>query len=133
MVKSPALKDPITSPFTVNVEISGDLANNYTSSDSVTFTYLPLEKLSKANDSTISLEAYQETLELSGILREIAGLSPESTYVLDMGIDALSKGTYERKLLNVGNDFDTRETLRHMTIRLKWKSSFSHRIWSPGL
>jgi hypothetical protein len=97
VVKSPALKDPITSPFTVNVEISGDLANNYTSSDSVTFTYLPLEKPSEAKDSTISIEAYDDTLVLSEILREIAQLSPESTHVLDLGIEALSKGTYEHE------------------------------------
>lgn len=92
MVKSPSLKDPITSPLAVNVEISGDLANNYTSSDSVAFTYLPLEKPSEAKHPLVSLEAFQETLELSEILREIAQLSPESTYVLDLGIEALSKG-----------------------------------------
>ncbi|XP_028400008.1 uncharacterized protein LOC114523322 [Dendronephthya gigantea] len=91
VVKSPPLKDPITSPLTVNVEISGDLSNNYTSSDSASFTYVPLGKPSEAKDGTMSLDVFEETLELSEILREIAQMSPESTHVLDMGIDALSK------------------------------------------
>ena len=97
-MKSPALKVPITSPLSVNVEISGDLSNNYTSSDSASFTYLPLGKPSESKDGANSLEVFEETLELSEILREIAQLSPESTHVLDLGIDAISKGVYGKRM-----------------------------------
>lgn len=98
MVKSPALKVPITSPFDVNVEISGDVGNNYTCSDSVTFTYFPVEK-PQPKESALLPETYQETLELSEILREISQMPSESAYVLDLGIEALNKGTLQARKL----------------------------------
>jgi hypothetical protein len=132
VVKSPALKDPITSPLTVSVEICGDHASNYTSSDSVTFTYLPVQKPSENKDSTISLDAYQqEALELTGILREIAGLSPESAYCFDLGIDALSKGTCKRKLYLTAACFCMLVSTMHILITSTdiFPQSFQSVVW----
>ncbi|XP_046851976.1 nuclear factor of activated T-cells 5-like isoform X2 [Xenia sp. Carnegie-2017] len=98
VVKSPPLPAScVTSPLSVNVEISGDIANNYTSSDSVPFTYVPVPPpapepkaiVSPLDEELPSLD--QDTQELYDLFRDISQVTTDSAYILDLGIDALDK------------------------------------------